>query len=103
MMQDLFEHIVALPTDSERISTNVLEIGRRLMSGSRVGTDSEGLDVIVLAQPHSTSALGQIRNLLEPGMRGLRAQRGLERPRTGLDLLNFLLLLDFEDFWAEDP
>jgi hypothetical protein len=100
MMQDLFEQIEPVAATTAAVAEAVSAAGRRLLTDEGGRASSHGLDLIVLAQPRSPAALGQVRNLLEPGMKALIDYRSLESPRRDLRLLNFVLMLDFEDLWS---
>ncbi len=58
-----------------------------------------GLDVLILAQPNRPDSLGRLEDVLEPAMQALADDRSLERPAAGSSLLNFLLFLDFDNYW----
>lgn len=59
-----------------------------------------GLDVIVLAQPRDRTALGRVNPLLQAGLERLeRYATQLQRPISGASALNFIQILDFDNYW----
>jgi hypothetical protein len=75
----------------------LLDASGRRSTGDRLRV---GLDVLILAQPNGPEAPGRIEDLLGPAMQALADDRSLERPAPGSNLLNFLLFLDFDSYWA---
>jgi hypothetical protein len=63
-----------------------------------------GLDVIVLTHPRMPEDLGELLNLLPLGMGRLAGRAALERQAEGHERLNFLQILDFDQYWERsDP
>jgi hypothetical protein len=58
-----------------------------------------GLDVVVLSQPREPEDVGELLNLLPLGMARLAGRAGLERQAEGHERLNFLQILDFDEYW----
>ena len=110
MMLDLYEQIETVEGGedlAERLASRVETAKRRLFKQNRMQASqshvSLGLDVIVLARPSHETVVGKLRELMGPVMERLAEDPGLTAPRAGQDLLNFIQVLDFEDFWNPAP
>ena len=84
----------ALAERARIAADRLIAVGRHEWSGA-------GLDVYVLAAVRIREQLGRIVRMLDPMMRVLAAKNELQSPRH--DLLNFILILDVEQYWAETP
>ncbi len=58
-----------------------------------------GLDVVVLSPPRVPEDVGELLNLLPLGMGRLAGLAILERQAAGHERLNFLQILDFDQYW----
>jgi hypothetical protein len=58
-----------------------------------------GLDVVVLSHPRVPEDIGELLNLLPLGMGRLAGLAILERQAAGHERLNFLQILDFDQYW----
>ena len=110
MMLDLYEQIETVEGGedlAQRLASRVETAKRRLFKQNRMQASqshvSLGLDVIVLARPSHETVVGKLRELMDPVMKRLAEDPGLTAPRAGQDLLNFIQVLDFEDFWNPAP
>lgn len=106
MMRDLHHQVEkvsdGLPQDvtfAEKLS----EAAEKLLSvaarAGRRGALPLGLDVIVFAQPTSREAIGTLDRLLFLGMQKLANNKNLERAVQGAQALNFIEILDFDNYW----
>ncbi len=104
LMDDLFHQIERLEGSFDEIR-KALEAGvdrekKRLLDPRRHGESNlPGLDVYIIAQPTSPDMIGLIRNLTEPAMDKLAADRSFETAQA-TTLLNFIQIFDFEDYWG---
>ncbi|HEV7506938.1 MAG TPA: hypothetical protein VGS07_18755 [Thermoanaerobaculia bacterium] len=75
----------------------------RLLAAEDRAADAErlplGLDVVVLSHPRVPEDVGELLNLLPLGMGRLAGRVTLERKAEGHERLNFLQILDFDQFW----
>ena len=106
--RDLYSQIQEIPAAHPEVFTDALAMAKdRLLNVGRHAADPYrirlGLDVIVLAQPTGIEVLGNMEDLLQPGMDALAAVRGLQSPSAGADPLNFLMILDFNRYWDLSP
>jgi hypothetical protein len=102
--RDLYLQIQEIPASHSEEFIEALAVAKdRLLNVARFAADSNrmrlGLDVIVLAQPANIAVLGNLEDLLHPAMDALSTVRGLQSPAAGADLLNFLMILDFNRYW----
>jgi hypothetical protein len=106
MMRDLYRQIRQVgdgaPSD-DAFARALLQSAETLLSAAaRAGrTDALplGLDVIVLARPTSREVIGTLDRLLLPGIERLANNANLRRAVQGAEALNFLALLDFDNYW----
>jgi hypothetical protein len=103
VLEDLLPQIEALPAN---VSPEALGDRTRLAADwlIQVGLSEQGsvgLDVYCLAAVRTADQLGRVTRLLEPVRRRLAARRELSSQGEGKDLLNFILILDFEGYWEE--
>ncbi len=110
MMQDLYRQILTVPAGpglGAALAETVDAEARQLLKASRRSLRSESrplmLNVIVLAQPSSARVVGALNDILAPAMDRLSEYVNLTRSLEGSDLLNFLQLLDFADYWSGTP
>src|ERR1051326_1314736 len=111
MMLDLYEQIETVEAAAESLAQVLAErvdaAKRRLFKQDRMqsyqSSVSLGLDVIVLARPTHETVIGKLRELIDPVMKRLSEDPGLTAPRAGHELLNFIEIFDFEDFWNSAP
>jgi hypothetical protein len=104
LMRDLDQQIVAVVAE---------DLGREMEKGARSMLDAAnrarqdksplGLDAIVLAQPRETRSFGNLLPSLENGIDHLYNVFPQLRREVGADALNFLQILDFENYWAHSP
>ena len=103
MMKDLYSQIRRVDPSPHNFATELSKTADVLLSvASRAGRRDVlplGLDVIVLARPTSRKVLGTLDGLLTPGFEKLAAYANLQRGVLGAEVLNFLAIYDFEDYW----
>lgn len=76
--------------------------GQLLSASTRAGRRGAlplGLDVVVLARPTGREVVGTLDRLLVRGMERLANNANLQRAVQGAEALNFLAVLDFENYW----
>lgn len=102
---ELDRQIVALDADvsTDRLVESVSKEADRLLSATSRARRLEvlplGLDVIVLARPDSSEALGLLDRLLIPIMDALANHASLSGSALGAESLCFLEILDFDHYW----
>lgn len=106
--KDLCSQIQGLPAPSNECFSAAVELAKRRLldaPGRVAGAQNLrlGLDVIALAQPNELAVLGNIERLLHPVMDSLSKDRSLQSPAPGADLLNVILMLDFDRYWDPSP
>ncbi len=105
VMVDLFRQIEEVEPGpygvGESLARAAGEAKRRLHAADAHGAAdrSQGLDVIVLAHPSRAEAVGKLQEVVEPMLRELSQGLALTRVKQGADQLNFLQILDFDDYW----
>lgn len=75
-----------------------------LSAEARIGRRGQlpfGLDVIVIAHPTSRDEIGLLDRLLAAGMERVANDTALERAVKGSEALNFIQILDFENYWDQ--
>ncbi|MBL8213827.1 MAG: hypothetical protein JNK87_24125 [Bryobacterales bacterium] len=109
MMQDLYGQIETVepkgPQPGLVLAQQVEKAKSRLFAEYRLtrsGPLNIGLDVILLARPLEAAAVGRLSELIAPVMEHLARDPGFQAIE-GQDLLNFIEILDFEDFWDDSP
>lgn len=107
MMEDLYKQIEIIDTKIEApaaaLAAAVEAAKERLFAEHRLtrsGRMNVGLDVIVLARVSDAGTVGKLSELSGPVMERLSADPGFQA-MEGQELLNFIQILDSEDFW--DP
>jgi len=109
VMLDLFrqiEEVEAGPYGVGEALARAAAVAKRRLHAADAhdGTDrSQGLDVIVLAHPNRAEAIGKLQEVVEPMLRELAQGLSLTRVKEGADQLNFLQILDFDDYWRSAP
>ncbi|MBV9492822.1 MAG: hypothetical protein JOZ54_01145 [Acidobacteria bacterium] len=112
MMRDLYSQIERVGEDestpNERDLAEALSAAARTLldAGARAGRRGAlplGLDVYLIARPSSREAIGTISRLLGEGMKQLTNNANLDRAVLGSEALNFLAILDFENYWDRSP
>lgn len=104
MMRDLYRQIQKIESPSDAGFARALSAAAEalLSAAARAGRRDAlplGLDVIVLARPTSREALGTLDRLLLQAMDLLANNANLERAVQGVEALNFVAILDFENYW----
>jgi hypothetical protein len=104
MMRDLYRQIRLVDEDplEHSLAKKLSAAANALLSPSarRRGALPLGLDVIVLARPTSREVLGILDGFLTPAMDQLATYANLQRGVTGAEVLNFLAIYDFDDYWT---
>ena len=109
VMLDLFRQIEEVEPGShgvgEALASAAAAAKRRLHAADAHGAADrgEGLDVIVLAHPSRAEAVGKLQEVVEPMLREVSQGLLLTRVKEGADQLNFLQILDFDDYWRTAP
>ncbi len=104
LMDDLYSQVEHVSGARDRLAEILADAvereKKRLTEVTRGGVF--GLDVIVIAQPTRDEVIGALRDLIEPSMARLAEDPSLASAQDGggNSLLNFLEILDFEDYWA---
>jgi hypothetical protein len=106
MMRDLYRQIQQVPetgSPETDFADAIAVAAEKLLSAStRASRQSVlplGLDVIVLARPTGPEVIGSLDRLLARGMERLANNANLERAVQGSEALNFVEILDFENYW----
>ena len=106
MMYDLYRQIREVNPSSaaEQGLAQAMEAAAKtlLSAASRSARDQPlplGLDVIVLARPTGPEVIGRLNHMLQGGIERLSNYVNLERAVSGTEVLNFLQILDFENYW----
>ncbi len=106
MMRDLYRQIQQVPEDSTPeldLAQAMDEAADKLLSAASRATRSSvlplGLDVIVLARPTGPEVIGILDRMLVLGMEKLAGNSNLQRAVQGSETLNFIEILDFDDYW----
>ena len=101
---DLYRYIKKV--DIFRVECEVEEVAKRLLdanhSRNRSGDIASGLDVFFLAQVDQAAVVGEIDSILRPLVDRLAGMQVLQQPIQGGDVLNFIEVLDFDDFYRDD-
>jgi len=106
LMRDLYQQIGRVEAAEEPgvLAAAMEAQARRLLDAATRAARREnlplGLDVIVLAQPRDRAALGRLNPLLQAGIERLeRYATQLQRQVSGAGALNFIQILDFDNYW----
>jgi len=106
MMRDLYRQIEEVRGDAAPAVNFAQALGKAaetLLAATARGTRHDalplGLDVIVIAHPSTREAIGALDDLLVRGMDGLANNANLTREVQGAEVLNFLAIFDFENYW----
>lgn len=103
LARDLYQQIQEIASEEGDLRKAVLDAKGLLLNVSARSPQQDrlrlGLDVYVMAQPAKMEILGTLGEILQPVMDEISNDPGLRRPAQGSDLLNFILVLDFENFW----
>jgi len=104
LMDDLYaqvEHVTGARDRLAEILADAVEREKKRLTEVTRGAMS-GLDVIAIAQPTREEVVGALRDLIEPSMMRLAEDPSMASAQEGggNSLLNFLEILDFEDYWA---
>ena len=110
MMRDLYRqiHTVEKKTNPEIDLADALEQATtKLLSATSRAVHQDdsplGLDVIVLAQPAGPEVIGILDRMMAQGMKRLANNSNLIRAVQGVEALNFLEILDFDNYWSKSP
>jgi len=110
LLRDLYQQITAVEAGGDgKALEDAMELkAKLLLDAATRSVRGEnlplGLDVIVLAQPAESAIIGRLTRLLEAGMDRLdRYAIQLRRPVSGASALNFIQILDFENFGLDTP
>ncbi|HKI06085.1 MAG TPA: hypothetical protein VKK31_29165 [Thermoanaerobaculia bacterium] len=105
IFRDLERQVEEVEPSGEALARAMDRAASRLLAAEDRAADPDrlrfGLDVVVLAQPGTPEGVGELLNLLAPGMTGLGSKASFGRVAEGVERLNFLQILDFEHYW--DP
>lgn len=103
IFRDLERQIEEVEPSGDALATAMDRAASRLLAAEERAADPErlrlGLDVIVLARPAAPEVVGELLNLLSRGMGLLAGKPSLGRVAEGIERLNFLQILDFEQYW----
>src|SRR6185312_13897741 len=106
MMRDLYRQIQQVEereTPETDFAAAISAAAEKLLSATtRAGRRDAlplGLDVIVLARPTLPEVVGSLDRMLTRGMERLANNSNLERGVQGAEVLSFLAILDFENYW----
>jgi len=103
--RDLEHQIEEVEASGEALAKAMDRAAARLLAAEDRAADPDrlrlGLDIVLVAQPAAPEDMGKLLNLLTPGMSALGAMANLARVAAGAERLNFLQVLDFEQYW--DP
>lgn len=106
MMRDLYRQIQQVPETgsleadfAEAIAAAAEKLLSASTRASRQNVLPLGLDVFVLARPTGPEVIGSLDRLLVRGMERLANNANLERAVQGSEALNFVEILDFENYW----
>ncbi len=106
MMRDLYRQIhqvEAKSTPETDLAEAMVGAAEKLLSAaSRAYRDEAlplGLDVIVVARPTGPEVIGFLDRVFALGMDRLANNANLERAVQGSEALNFIEILDFENYW----
>ena len=106
LMRDLYQQIEQVEVDDDQsILAKIMEEKAKLLLDAATRAMRRenlplGLDVIVIAQPRDRAALGRLTPLLQAGIERLnRYATQLQRQVSGTGALNFIQILDFENYW----
>jgi hypothetical protein len=101
--RDLFRQIRTVSADEREIRTSLLQSKQELLDESLRNTSPGqlrlGLDVFVVAQPRSLDTLGTVERSLLPAMDKMASDVGLRQQAQGAARINFILFLDFDNYW----
>ncbi len=106
LLGDLYRQIRVLEargSAEEDLADAAVAVAEQLLSATaRAGRDDAlplGLDVIVLARPDAPEVLGILDRMLAAAMDALANNANLVRAVHGAQALNFVEILDFENYW----
>jgi hypothetical protein len=105
MMRDLYRQIEEVRGDraADDFADALANAAATLLSASGRAGRREGLplglDVIAIAHPTTLEVVGTLDHLLVRGMERLANNANLTREVQGAEALNFLAILDFENYW----
>ena len=104
LMRDLYQQIEGVEAVDSVLAEAMEDRAKLLLDAASRATRREnlplGLDVIVLAQPRDRAAMGRLTPLLQAGIERLdRYATQLQRQVSGAGTLNFIQILDFENYW----
>jgi hypothetical protein len=107
LMDDLYAQVEEVEGTFDEIRVALADIvdrEKKRLLDARLRTESNipGLDVILLAQPTGEEIIGSVRDLMEPAMQRLQSDPVFRTVQEGGGdtLLNFIQMLDFEEYWA---
>jgi hypothetical protein len=105
LMRDLYRQIETV-NDYQQLPKIMEEKAKSLLNAAtRAARDENlplGLDVIILAQPAKLAVIGQLRPLLTKSLDHLHQHLPqLQRQMPGANALNFIQLLDFDNYWQQ--
>lgn len=109
MMRDLYRQIQQVPESTAGLEADfanaLSSAAEQLLSASTRAARSSvlplGLDVIVLARPTGPEVIGSLDRMLARGMERLSNNANLKRAVQGSEALNFIEILDFENYWDD--
>jgi hypothetical protein len=105
MMRDLYRQIREVNSDggADGLAQALVESAETLLSAAGRADRNDalplGLDVIVIARPTSREVIGTVDRVLLPGIEMLANNANLRRAVQGTEALNFIAVLDFENYW----
>ncbi|MBI1354242.1 MAG: hypothetical protein GC160_07845 [Acidobacteria bacterium] len=109
VMLDLYRQIeeIDIPDgDAGRALAHAAAAAKRRLHAADAANAAErshGLDVIVVAHASRAESVGRLQEMLEPMLHELSQGRSMTRVKEGEDYLNFLQILDFEEYWRKAP
>jgi hypothetical protein len=108
MMRDLFRQIQPVESSESglELAEAVDEVVTKQLLSAIVRTASNdtlplGLDVVVIMQPAAPEMIGHLNRLLELAMKKLANNRNLQRGTQAASTLNFIQIVDFENYWDD--
>ena len=106
LMDDVYAQVETVAESAVEIREKLADVVERekkrlLDTGLRGEAAFSGLDVFIIAQPSTVAAIGFLRSSLAPAMNRLAADPAFGTVQEGSNtLLNFIEMLDFEDYWT---
>lgn len=108
MMRDLFRQIQPVESDDSelKLAEAVDEVVTKQLLSAIVRMASNdtlplGLDVIVIVQPSEPAMLGHLTRLLDLAIKKLANNHNLQRGAQAASTLNFIQIVDFENYWDD--